>query len=97
MSDKKPLTQQEKDFFGGHTVEKRKYSIISDGRVTQRQLPVQVTYRIPASQVDYMKSRIDKHSNINYLVSKILEYGIERIEKELENNDFNIDDLKHKD
>jgi hypothetical protein len=67
-------------------------TLFSDGRITQRHEPVQVTYRLPSAQAKFINNAVE--GNKNYAVSKILEFGIKKLKEQLTQGDFNIDDLK---
>lgn len=90
MIDDKDMTAD--NFFETNKVETR-YSLLSDGRVTSRQQPAQVTFRLPAKQVQWLTRTVD--GNKNYAIAKILEYGIAKIKEQLVEGDFDIDDLKN--
>lgn len=81
------------DTFLGKAKVNTRNALFSDGRITQRHEPQQVTYRLPAYQVKWIDNHVK--GNKNYAVSKILEYGIQKLKEEMASGDFDIDELKN--
>lgn len=65
--------------------------IVSAGRVDSRHRPKQVSWRLPAQQIEWLERHVN--GNINYVVSKILEKGIAELNERLYQGGFDIDDL----
>lgn len=71
------------------TVDTR-HKIVSDGQVTRRMNPRQISLRLPAEQVEWLNRRID--GNANYAISKMLAKAITELNDKLATQDVNIDD-----
>ena len=75
-------------FFGGAKV-KTAHTLKCTGTVTSEDRPVQVSYRLPAEQVNWIKQNMPKRAN--YGVSKLLAYAIKEVKQKLAEDDFDID------
>lgn len=67
------------------------HKLYSDGRVTTRQNPIQVTHRLPSEQVNWLKKNVD--GNLNYAVSQIIMFGIKTLKEHLVETDYDVADL----
>lgn len=84
------ITKKDLGSFIDSPIETRR-RLFSEGRVTNRMRPTQITLRLPAAQIEWLKRRVE--GNVNYAISKMLEKSISELNEKLSVDDFDIDDF----